>query len=384
MGSSRCGKGAVRLAAKGSAGTLSWYTAATGGKSLAKGASFTTPAISSTTTYYVAANDGGCISKRAAVIATVSVLPAKPVIHASGATELCEGQSIQLSVTTAAPSVHWSTGGTNSAITANRANEFTVTVSDANGCSASSAPVKVVVNPYPGILSITPGFRCGHGQNLLGAKASAGMVRWHANDKDTATISYGTLYFTPTFIVARTDTFYVDASYRGCISKRIAVPSVVKPPLDATTTVSGATITANQAAATYQWVDCNNGNIYISGETRQSFTPLSKGDYAVIVTDNTCSETSSCISMQTTVAEAASTRRILYMFPNQGKDRFTVLSNVEGSYTILDKKGKAIRTVQLNNANNFTASNETISNGRYYVVGENNNPADRQKLIVSK
>ncbi|WP_345088794.1 GEVED domain-containing protein [Flavobacterium chungnamense] len=56
----RCGLGTVNLSATGSAGsTLAWYDVATGGTSIATGATFTTPSISSTTNYYVQAEVGG-------------------------------------------------------------------------------------------------------------------------------------------------------------------------------------------------------------------------------------------------------------------------------------------------------------------------------------
>ncbi len=58
--SSRCGEGIVALSATTSSGaTLNWYAEATGGASLATGNSFTTPSISTTTVFYVAASEGG-------------------------------------------------------------------------------------------------------------------------------------------------------------------------------------------------------------------------------------------------------------------------------------------------------------------------------------
>jgi len=51
----RCGTGTVDLAATTSSGTIKWYTASTGGASVATGSPFTTPSISADTTYYVAA-----------------------------------------------------------------------------------------------------------------------------------------------------------------------------------------------------------------------------------------------------------------------------------------------------------------------------------------
>lgn len=55
----RCGTGTVSLEATATEGaTVKWYTAATGGAPLASGSSFTTPSISTTTTYYAEATTG--------------------------------------------------------------------------------------------------------------------------------------------------------------------------------------------------------------------------------------------------------------------------------------------------------------------------------------
>jgi hypothetical protein len=73
----RCGPGTVTLSATGcSGGTLNWYAAASGGTSLGTGSTFTTPSISTTTTYYVSCTVGDCVSPRTAVTATVNSLGA--------------------------------------------------------------------------------------------------------------------------------------------------------------------------------------------------------------------------------------------------------------------------------------------------------------------
>ncbi|WP_445454062.1 choice-of-anchor D domain-containing protein [Flavobacterium sp. 25HG05S-40] len=70
---SRTGAGTVLLGATASGGALNWYANPTGGAALGTGTSFTTPVISSTTTFYVAAVNGICESSpRTAVIATVN------------------------------------------------------------------------------------------------------------------------------------------------------------------------------------------------------------------------------------------------------------------------------------------------------------------------
>lgn len=57
-----CGTGSVKLDATATPGaTINWYAAATGGTPLATGTRFNTPSISTTTTYYVAANTSASI-----------------------------------------------------------------------------------------------------------------------------------------------------------------------------------------------------------------------------------------------------------------------------------------------------------------------------------
>ena len=69
---SRCNAGTVTLAAIAGNGTIDWYADSTGGSSLSTGVNFTTPSISSTTTYYAEATHNNCPSARAAVVATVN------------------------------------------------------------------------------------------------------------------------------------------------------------------------------------------------------------------------------------------------------------------------------------------------------------------------
>lgn len=75
---------------------------------------------------------------------------------------------------------------------------------------------------------------------------------------------------------------------------------VIVSSLDVTTSLAVMTITANFAgASSYQWIDCNDNNAPISGETNQSFTASADGSYAVIISNGTCSDTSSCVTINT-------------------------------------------------------------------------------------
>jgi uncharacterized delta-60 repeat protein len=55
-------------------------------------------------------------------------------------------------------------------------------------------------------------------------------------------------------------------------------------------------LSAVQTNASYQWVDCNNGNTDISGQTSMTYAPTVSGSYAVKITTEECQVTSDCKS----------------------------------------------------------------------------------------
>jgi len=70
--------------------------------------------------------------------------------------------------------------------------------------------------------------------------------------------------------------------------------NVINPSIDNSVTVNGATLMANQAVGSYQWVDCDNAFAPINGENSQSFTASVTGNYAVEIEDEGCVVTSAC------------------------------------------------------------------------------------------
>lgn len=71
-------------------------------------------------------------------------------------------------------------------------------------------------------------------------------------------------------------------------------------PVDLTTSVAGTTITSNATGVSYQWIDCSTGT-HLSGETNASYTASATGDYAVILDNGTCTDTSDCVNINCTL-----------------------------------------------------------------------------------
>jgi hypothetical protein len=85
---------------------------------------------------------------------------------------------------------------------------------------------------------------------------------------------------------------YLDTNAAGC--PQTTTLNLIIHSIDTSAFFNGTTITANAIGASYQWIDCNNGNAAIAGATSQSFMPLTNGNYAVIISDTNCSDTSAC------------------------------------------------------------------------------------------
>ena len=81
---------------------------------------------------------------------TVNPLPAKPTIISNGPTVFCQGESVVLTSTAASGNLWSPTNDTSPSISVAASEEFTVQVTDVNGCkSEPSDPVAVTVHPLP-------------------------------------------------------------------------------------------------------------------------------------------------------------------------------------------------------------------------------------------
>jgi len=96
--------------------------------------------------------------------------------------------------------------------------------------------------------------------------------------------------------------------------------------VDATVAVNGNIITANSTGLSYQWVDCDNGNAPISGETSATFQAEANGNYAVIVSEGGCSVTSNCTAITNVNVEQLGATHGARVFPNPTKGSFQVVN----------------------------------------------------------
>jgi hypothetical protein len=105
---------------------------------------------------------------------------------------------------------------------------------------------------------------------------------------------------------------------------------------DASVTSIQNTITANAIGATYQWLNCNSNFAIIAGETAQSFTAITNGNYAVVVTENNCTDTSTCINITGIGMNEMKGAFNITISPNPSTGSFFVFSGNEGQFKTIE------------------------------------------------
>ena len=103
---------------------------------------------------------------------------------------------------------------------------------------------------------------------------------------------------------------------------------------DTSVSIDGGTLTANNNLATYQWIDCDDNYDEIAGETSQSFSPAINGNYAVVLTENGCTDTSSCIFINALSIETNNGLLDFNVYPNPTRKELNIafdtqIENVE-------------------------------------------------------
>ena len=105
--------------------------------------------------------------------------------------------------------------------------------------------------------------------------------------------------------------------------------------MDVSVSNEDPTLVANLDGASYQWVDCDNDWMEIIGANDQSFTPDADGNYAVIVNDGECTDTSSCESILTSGLNERNTIPFNY-YPNPVTDQLII--NLDANTTAPEER----------------------------------------------
>jgi gliding motility-associated-like protein len=296
------------------AGSLLWYTVATGGTGSATAPTPSTSAGGSTT-YYVSQTIAGCEGARASIVVTVNP---SPTVSASNTGPYCGATGTITVSATGGTTYNWSgpngySGSGASPVPFSQATygggAYNVTVTDANNCTATTSTTVIIGNPPPPTV-VTPVTYCQNTTATPLTATAAGNVLWFTavtGGTGSATAP------TPSTTTSGSTTYYLSQTQNGCESARDSIIVTVNPTPVATATntgpycTSGTISLAASGGATYNW---SGPNAYSSAVA--SPAPFSAatgaGIYNVTVTtaSNCTATASTTVAVSNTITKPVS------------------------------------------------------------------------------
>ena len=297
--------------------SYSWTGVDASGNAISNNASFVPPA-STTTTYTVTGTDGNGCSNTASVDVTST---AAPSISAGADVTICAGESVTLTGSGAGTGGSYSwTGGVSNGVsfTPTATTTYTVTGTDANGCSATDQ-VTVTVNPLPAAPTVDPSnvtqYCLGATSSAMSAVASSGnTLKWYdINDNLLATGATGPVPSTAsagsvTYKVTQTNgTSQCESSALLITVTVVNLPTISVVGGASQSVCDGSSVTLNgSGGVSYSWTGVDASGNAISNNA--SFVPPASTTttYTVTGTDgNGCSNTAS-VDVTSTAAPSIS------------------------------------------------------------------------------
>lgn len=266
---------------------VTWYTSYTGTTSVGTGLTYTTPALTANTTYYVGFCPGGTF--RIPVTVTVGGPTIAGTASITNATCTAGGSITGLTTSGGAPTVTIDWNGVVSPtmnLTGASAGTYTVTVTDGIGCTATAGPYTIGSAGGPTVnttnMVATNASCLGGDGSITGITASGTGLTYSWNSGAYTTLNISNLN-PGSYSLVVTDNAGCTASTGTIILGQNAGPAINTTNMVVTNTtcglnngsITGITTTGN--GLTYQW----NG---ASATLNQS--NLAAGNYTLIATDN--------------------------------------------------------------------------------------------------
>lgn len=160
--------------------------------------------------------------------------------------------------------------------------------------------------------------------------------------------------------------------------------------IDLTVTELDFVLTAAEEDVDYQWIDCDQDDAIIPGATEQNYAPDVNGNFAVILTNELCVDTSDCIA----VSGLGVIDNIPVNFsivPNPSNGQFEIRlngfnSSLANNLTIMDLSGKIIYNMTIPSGQKISSLIDlsNFESGIYIVTIESEENRITEKLELIK
>ncbi len=354
--------------------TAYWYASATGGVGSTNAP---TPSTSNPGTYnfYVSQkNAAGDESPRAMITVTVNASPSAPIISASGSTSLCVGSSVTLTSSYNSGNL-WSTNATSNFISVNTTGIYSVTHTDANGCSTTSQPTIVNVSNAPVPTIQASALEACDGDTVILTASTSDSYLWSTGETTQAiALSASTSNVTVT-------TTNANACDGVGTSNPVNVTFNANPTASGSFTTNGnvATFTNTSTGATsYSW---DFGDMTNSSATSPLHAYAANGTYIVSLTatNGNCSDvTTFTVNIAVSLDELPGVELTLVPNPATTELNISLTGATLQLVNVIDAFG---RTVINSTDSHIQLGN--VANGVYQVRITTDKGTSLRKLIVN-
>lgn len=141
---------------------------------------------------------------------------------------------------------------------------------------------------------------------------------------------------------------------------------------------------SNENSASYQWLDCKNGNIPLQGEVNQYFYPYFTGFFGVELSKSGCVDTTDCYNFLFISTQDLASPIDIRLFPNPSSDEFSIEVNQmmeEMQLTIHNTTGKQMMTKALPPNEKLVVDMSAWSKGVYLVKFTGSQYATMRKVV---
>jgi hypothetical protein len=239
----------------------------------------------------------------------------------------------------------------------------------------------------PGLLTVTD--LAGNQNGVLqGAALSGTSSNWVAGvpmaGTLTATICSGESYLLGDETLTEAGTYVRTLpTAGGCDSLLVVELSVT--PVNVGVVQNNLTLIAQAPdPATWQWVDCDAGFALLSGATQQYFNATDNGDYAVIVQENGCADTSICLSVTTVGLDERSLEgtRMWFDMTAGGLELDLGPEVATADVEVYDPSGRRVAVTRLHRSGRHTWPLARLTAGTYVVVLRAGDGVARHPFVV--
>jgi hypothetical protein len=293
----------------------------------------------------------------------VNALPTAPSVSSANGFEACQGETITLTSSESTGNT-WSTNATSSTIDVTQSGMYTVSMTDANGCSATSTPVTVTIFANPTINAGQNQNVCVGGSVTLTATGGVSYV-WNNG------VSNGV-----TFVPTQTTVYSVTGTDANGCSGSDDVQVVVNP-LPTVSLANLGTVCVDEAPYVLSGGSPAGGTYSGPGISSNLFTAeiAGVGTHDIIYTFTSQAGCSNTATGTITVDACASVLENELMqvsvYPNPVENKLTIEAEKEVKFTISDASGRIVYTSEVA-VQKATIDVSGFQSGVYFVNLENN------------